>query len=72
MNGFNRPMFAPTIGAALRAFSDEVQRGGDSQMSAHPTDYELFQLGFWEDETGRFEQAPQPLSIGRAIDFVKK
>jgi hypothetical protein len=66
------PFCAPAVGAALRSFQDEVNRGGDSVVSRHPADYELFKLGYFDDETGSFEQEKAPVSVARAVDLVTK
>jgi hypothetical protein len=53
LQAFIRPWFAPRLGGAVRAFSDEVHRK-DSEMNAHAEDYSLFELGEFDDETGQF------------------
>lgn len=53
---FGQPFFVPALGAALRSFSDEVNRAApDNALHAHPEDYTLHALGTFEDETGTFE-----------------
>lgn len=59
---FQRPFFAPAIGAAIRAFGDEINRQG-SEMHAHPSDYDLFHLGEFDDETAKFTTLEQPKQI---------
>lgn len=55
VNGFGRPFFVPTKGAAIRSFVDEVNRvSEDNPMYKHPDDYELFALCEFEDDTGTF------------------
>ncbi|QKI28884.1 VP5 [Trichosanthes kirilowii gokushovirus] len=73
MAAFNRPFFAPAVGAAIRSFTDEVNRKVEGNpLAAHPEDYELFQLGSWNDETAVFAQLEQPHSLGRAVQYVQK
>lgn len=55
VQAFMRPFFAPKIGGAVRAFTDEVNRAG-SEMAAHPEDYSLFELGEWNDEDGMYQE----------------
>lgn len=53
---FARPMFVPAIGVAVRSFTDEVNRKGeDNMLNAHPEHFSLFELGLYDDVTGRFE-----------------
>lgn len=58
---FQRPFFAPTIGSAIRAFSDEVQRiDANNEMSRHPADYALYHLGEYNDDTGAITPLSNP------------
>lgn len=66
VNAFSRPFFAPTAAAAIRSFSDEVnRRAADNQMNAHPEDFDLYSLGRFEDSTGMFEGTPELLIRGK-------
>lgn len=51
---FQMPMFPAAVGQVLREFSDLVN-DGKSAYAKHPEDYQLFQLGFYDDVEGRFE-----------------
>lgn len=70
MGSFQRPYFAPTVGAAIRAFGDEVVNP-ESPMAKHPEDYQLFQVGAFLDDSGVFEMQSPPHQISKALDFVK-
>lgn len=73
LDAFQQPWFTHTIGAAIRAFGDEVTRGGDSQMTKHPEDYELYHLGEYDDNNGKFTMlADGPKQIARAKDHIAK
>lgn len=67
LNAFNRPIFVPTTGVAIRSFNDEVNRK-DSEMASHPEDYDLCELGQWDDETGLYFPLEVPRVIARAQD----
>lgn len=67
VNAYMRPFAVPAIGAAVRSFQDEVQRS-DSDLNKHPEDYELFEIGQFDDETGLII-ASSPRSLARAVDF---
>lgn len=65
VGAFMRPMFAPSVGAGSRAFSDEVNRS-DSEMFKHPEDYVLYCLGVFDDELGSFVLEAQPRTVATA------
>lgn len=69
LNAFLRPFYVPAVGAAVRGFSDEVNRK-DSEMFKHPEDYELFEMGTFDEESGDFELLDKPRSVGRAKDVL--
>jgi len=73
IDAYNRPFTVPTIGAAIRSFTDEVNRK-DSEMYAHPEDYDLYELGTFCDNTGTFLPADGgvPRVISRAQDVAVK
>lgn len=64
---FGQPIFSGTTGTVVRSFCDEVNRNApDNPYFRHPSDYTLYQLGTYDDETGRFENldTPRLLMIG--------
>lgn len=63
------PFFAPTLGAAIRSFSDTVQEK-DHIFNKHAEDYTLFHLGYYDDQTAIIENLKSPKSIGVAIEFL--
>lgn len=73
IDAYNRPFTVPTIGAAIRSFTDEVNRK-DSEMFAHPEDYDLYDMGTWDDQTGTYlsPEGGIPRVISRAQDVVIK
>lgn len=68
---FLNPFFLPTKMMALRGFSDECQRA-DCPLSAHPEDYELFELGEFEPESGRLIPHQSPISVGHATEYARR
>jgi hypothetical protein len=67
---YARPMFVPSTGVAIRSFSDEVNRSDpDNQLHNHPDDFDLFEFGEFDDNTGKFELHEQPklLSMGKQV-----
>lgn len=54
---FLQPFFVPTLGVAYRNLQDEIQRGGDDNtLARHAEDYELWELGTFDDENGEVLQ----------------
>lgn len=73
LDAYSRPFFVPTTPAAVRSFSDEVNRASpDNPMFAHPEDYTLWQLGVWSDASGEFENLPNVVLLVRGKDVSRK
>lgn len=69
-DAYGRPMFVPSVGVAIRSFSDEVNRDDpDNQLNKHPDDFDLYELGEFDDNTGLFALHDQPklLSLGKQV-----
>lgn len=66
LDAFGQPWFVPALGAAIRAFSDEVNNVG-SPPNKHPDDYDLYHLGEFDESTGAFTNLEKPvqLAIGK-------
>lgn len=69
-NLYDRPFYAQSVGSAVRSFGDEVVREDPNNMlHKHPYDFELYQLGTYDDETGTFDcGTPKQLAVGS--DYV--
>lgn len=67
---YNRPYFVPALGLATRSFMDEVNRAAqDNPLYQHPEDFHLAHLGFYDEETGTFENLqPTPNILMRGKD----
>lgn len=67
-DAFGRPFYVPAVGVAIRSFQDEVNRAADdSQIYQHPEDFDLFELGEFDDATGLFLlfDNPKLLMLGK-------
>ena len=52
---FGRPAFISARGAAIRSFTDEVNRVDvNNELNRHPDDFDLYLLGEFEDSKGIF------------------
>ncbi|NBQ69151.1 MAG: hypothetical protein EBU46_10075 [Nitrosomonadaceae bacterium] len=66
---FGRPMFLPTAAVGVRSFRDEVNRSDpNNEMHKHPDDFELYELGMFDDSTGVIEVST-PRLVARAKDL---
>lgn len=64
LDTFGRPIFAHTLGQAIRSFQDEINRADpNNEMHRHPEDYDLYHLGYWDDQTGEFHNIDKPKQI---------
>lgn len=71
IQAFNRPFFVPAVGAAVRSFSDEVNRKAqENVMSHHPEDFELWELGTFDEDSGQLSPVDVARCIARAKDLV--
>jgi hypothetical protein len=72
-DAFGRPMFVRSIGEAIRSFSDEVNRkSDDNQLFNHSDDFDLFELGEFDDNTGLFvlHEQPKLVSLGKQVKIT--
>lgn len=65
-----QPFFSESIGGALRAFEDAVN---DPQcpFNKHPGDYQLFEIGSFDNKTGLIAPLTPMKLIANAAEFVK-
>jgi hypothetical protein len=63
------PSFVVSVGAALRGFTDEVNRPSDDNMfNKHSADFELFLLGTYDDSVGELHpDKPRLLARGHEV-----
>lgn len=66
---YGNPMFLVASGQAIRSFTDEVNRkDATNLMYTHPDDYDLYELGEYDTESGRFEtKNPEMIAIGKMV-----
>lgn len=68
---FQRPAFAPTVAAFVRAVGDEARRAG-SELSAHPDDYQLFRLGEFDDANGLIVPVTPPELVCQVSSLIDR
>lgn len=67
---YHSPFLTHNRATAMRMMSDVLSRGEHS-FAAHPTDFTLFELGEFDDNSGTFECHP-PLSVCMLAELLSK
>jgi len=65
---FSAPFFSPTQASGVRAFSQACNDPA-SDFSKFPSDYELFEIGNWDDSSGNVEDTGK-ISLGLASRYI--
>lgn len=68
---FSQPFFMVSKGVALRNFGDLVN-DPQTTISKHPSDFKLYFIGEFDDNSGGLSPLAQPEFICSADDFVLK
>lgn len=70
IEAYGQPWLAQATGAAIRSFTDEVNRtDGQSPVAAHPEDFTLFEIGTWDELAGEIDMYHAKKSLGTGVDF---
>ena len=64
------PLFYKSKGEFLRAFA-EAASDVKSNIGKYPTDYDAFELGTWDDATGKFDLYATAVHLGKALEFAR-
>lgn len=67
---FLQPFFSVNSGAAVRAFADAAN-DGQSPIAKHPGDYNLYELGSFDDASGKLTDLSPMRMLGCAADFIE-
>jgi len=65
---YGMPFFAQLDKLALRSFSTAVNTPG-SYLHTNPSDFDLFHIGQFDDETGAFINAPNHVFLANGSSF---
>lgn len=72
-DSFWTPMFYLAKGQATRQFQDEINNADKGNpLYAHPDDYDLYQLGSWDEQTGQLTSLERPELAARGKDVQIK
>lgn len=66
---FNTPFFQKTMGEAERNFAQTVN-DPKTMLHQHPQDFDLYYLGEYDDNTGKFVVCDTPQHVSKAIAFI--
>lgn len=66
---FLPPFFANSVGSAVRSFGDAANEKS-SMLYKHPGDYQLYELGYFDDNDGVLTALIPMKLLGCAADFV--
>lgn len=67
---FSVPNFVPNVQMAVRSFTDQVNKPDSSNMLySHSEDFDLFELGIYDDSDGSVEwlKAPRQVVLGKDV-----
>lgn len=67
---FGQPNFLINRGAALRAWQ-EAANDNQSNIGKYPADFTMFEIGYWDDETGNVSMHHTKVSLGTALEFKR-
>lgn len=71
VEAFGTPFFLSGKGEALRSFSDEANsKNENSAIAKHPEDYDLYELGVYDEIDGSIAPHAKPEKIVRAKDTL--
>lgn len=70
---FATPTFHLSVGSAIRAFTDEINRDDPGNiLFKHSEDFDLYDMGTFLDNTGMFEVGiPRLIAVGKDVSFIK-
>lgn len=64
ISAFLAPLTMQALGQVMRFLSDEVNKKDGNMLAAHPEDFELFELGDYETDTGQISPStPKSLTL---------
>lgn len=71
VEAYGPPIFVRARGEALRQFIDAC-KDKTTQFAKHPSDYEMYYLGTWDDVSGQLITTGEPERVARAVDFAEE
>jgi hypothetical protein len=69
---FRNPFIMRSRGEAVRGFIDTINAKEENELSKHPEDFTLFELGEYDDSTGEYKMYEAKKPLGSALEFKNK
>jgi len=67
---FGTPFVVQAVAQAVRSLRDEVNsKEATSDLARHPDDFELYEIGSFDEDTGVITPTPEPIIVCRAKDL---
>lgn len=69
VSAYMPPFFVAHVGQAIRGFADQVNKNEpENQLYAHSDDFELYELGSFDDSSATVSQLESPRLLSRGKD----
>ena len=68
---YGNPIIVPQAGVAIREFGEECRKP-ESIYNKFPEDFELVELGTYDNQNGKIKLHKDIIVIARAKDYAKK
>lgn len=67
---FGTPFVVQAAAQGVRGLRDEVNSSeAKSDLARHPDDFELYEIGSFDEDSGLIEATPEPILVCRAKDL---
>lgn len=70
IEAFQPPAFCRAKGEAMRGFTDAVNDPANKQLNQHPEDFELWHIGYFNDQTGELAKLELNERLARGVDVL--
>jgi hypothetical protein len=69
---YGNPIFAQSVGGAIRSFGDEANKNDGNPIALHPDDFELYLLGEFDQDTAVFHIYDTKQRVSHASEFKRQ
>lgn len=71
-DSFTAPSYVAAVGAAIRNFADQLNSSDKNVLfAAHPEDFDLYELGTFDDAQASFVVLDRPRQIAIGKDLIR-
>ena len=71
VKNYTKPLYQRNAAEAIRGFEEECNNP-ESKINKFPSDFTLFEIGEYDDETAVLTSEPAPISLGNALQYIKQ